>query len=140
VLFVLDVKAPTHGALTAAGIASFIVGALVLFPSPLHPAPVGVQVQPISVPLVVAVGLFNGAFFAFIVGKAVQAQRFPLASGTGTLVGKTGEARTDLNPAGTVYVASELWTAEAQDGNISSGSSVQVVGVDGVKLMVKRIE
>ena len=37
VLFVLDLKAPTHGALTAAGLASFIVGALVLFNSPGTP-------------------------------------------------------------------------------------------------------
>jgi len=136
VLFVLDVKAPTHGALTAAGIASFIAGALVMFNSPLRPGQI--RVQPISIPLVIGVGLVNGAFFAFIVGKALQAQRIPLAMGTGTLVGKIGEARTDLNPAGTIYVASELWTAEAQDGNISTGQRVQVIGVDGVKLLVKR--
>jgi membrane-bound serine protease (ClpP class) len=136
VLFVLDVKAPTHGALTAAGIASFIAGALVMFNSPLRPGQI--RVQPISIPLVIGVGLINGAFFAFIVGKALQAQRIPLAMGAGTLVGKIGEARTDLNPAGTVYVASELWTAEAQDGNISTGQRVQVIGVDGVKLLVKR--
>ena len=136
VLFVLDVKAPTHGALTAAGIASFIAGALVMFNSPLRPGQI--RVQPISIPLVVAVALSNGAFFAFIVGKALQAQRIPLAMGMSTLVGKIGEARTDLKPEGTVYVASELWTAEAQDGNISTGQRVQVIGVDGVKLLVKR--
>ena len=136
VLFVLDVKAPTHGALTAAGIGSFIVGALVMFNSPLQPGQI--RVQPISIPLVVGVGLLNGAFFAFIVGKAMQAQRFPLAMGINTLVGKTGEARTDLNPTGTVLAASELWTAEAQDENIPAGTCVQVVGVDGVKLLVKR--
>ena len=136
VLFVLDVKAPTHGALTAAGIASFIAGALVMFNSPLRPGQI--RVQPVSIPLVVAVALSNGAFFAFIVGKALQAQRIPLAMGMGTLVGKIGEARTDLKPEGTVYVASELWTAEAQDGNISTGQRVQVIGVDGVKLLVKR--
>jgi membrane-bound serine protease (ClpP class) len=136
VLFVLDVKAPTHGALTAAGIGSFIVGALVMFNSPLRPGQI--RVQPVSIPLVVAVALTNGAFFAFIVGKALQAQRVPLASGMSTLVGKIGEARTDLNPTGTVYAASELWTAEAQDGNIPAGSRIEVVGVDGVKLLVKR--
>ncbi|MCK7467019.1 MAG: hypothetical protein MZU91_01925 [Desulfosudis oleivorans] len=38
VLFILDIKAPTHGALTTAGVASFIVGALVLFNSPGTPA------------------------------------------------------------------------------------------------------
>src|SRR5574340_32885 len=37
VLFILDIKAPTHGALTAAGVGSFIVGALVLFNSPGTP-------------------------------------------------------------------------------------------------------
>jgi len=88
--------------------------------------------------LVVIVGLINGAFFAFIIAKALQAQRIPPAMGMSTLVGKIGEARTDLNPTGTVYAASELWTAEAQDENIPAGASVQVVGVDGVKLLVKR--
>ena len=33
VLFILDIKAPTHGALTAAGTGSFIAGALILFNS-----------------------------------------------------------------------------------------------------------
>jgi membrane-bound serine protease (ClpP class) len=136
VLFVLDVKAPTHGALTAAGVASFIAGALVMFNSPLQPGQI--RVQPISIPLVVAVALGNGAFFAFIVGKALQAQSIPLAMGMSTLVGRIGEARTDLNPEGTIYVASELWTAEAQEGNISTGQQVQVIGADGVKLRVKR--
>ena len=51
VLFILDIKAPTHGALTAAGVASFIVGALVLFNSPGTP-----QFQRVSVPLVIGVG------------------------------------------------------------------------------------
>jgi membrane-bound serine protease (ClpP class) len=136
VLFILEVKAPTHGALTAAGIASFVVGALVMFNSPLRPGQI--RVQPISIPLVVAVALANGAFFAFIVTKAIQAQRIPLAMGMSTLVGKIGEARTDLSPTGTVYAASEMWTAEAQDENIPAGSRVEVVSVDGVKLLVKR--
>jgi membrane-bound serine protease (ClpP class) len=84
------------------------------------------------------VALANGAFFAFIVTKAIQAQRIPLAMGMSTLVGKIGEARTDLSPTGTVYAASEMWTAEAQDENIPAGSRVEVVSVDGVKLLVKR--
>ncbi|MEP6896083.1 MAG: ATP-dependent Clp protease proteolytic subunit, partial [Chloroflexota bacterium] len=47
-LFILDIKAPTHGALTAAGVGSFIIGALVLFNTPATP-----QFQRVSVPLVV---------------------------------------------------------------------------------------
>ena len=48
VLFILDIKAPTHGALTAAGVGSLIVGALVLFNSPSVPT-----FQRVSVPLVI---------------------------------------------------------------------------------------
>jgi membrane-bound serine protease (ClpP class) len=45
ILFILDIKAPTHGALTAAGVGSFIVGALILFNSPNVPS-----FQRVSVP------------------------------------------------------------------------------------------
>src|SRR5512142_763714 len=55
VLFILDIKAPTHGALTTAGVASFIVGALVLFNSVGTP-----QFQRVSVPLVIGFGIFLG--------------------------------------------------------------------------------
>ena len=56
VLFVLDIKAPTHGALTAAGVASLIVGSLVLFNSPGTPSFLRV-----SVPLVIGVSLATRA-------------------------------------------------------------------------------
>ncbi len=58
VLFVLDIKAPTHGALTTAGVASFIVGALVLFISPGT-----AEFQRVSVPLVIGTGVFIGLLF-----------------------------------------------------------------------------
>jgi membrane-bound serine protease (ClpP class) len=136
VLFYLEAHTPTHGALTVTGIASLVVGALVMFNSPLRPGQI--RVQPISIPLVVGVALINGALLVFVFTKALQAQRVPPAMGTHLLIGKTGEARTDLNPTGTIYVASELWTAEVRGGNIPSGSRVEIVGADGIKLWVKR--
>jgi membrane-bound serine protease (ClpP class) len=136
VLFYLEAHSPTHGVLTVTGIVSFVVGALVMFNSPLQPGQI--RVQPISIPLVVAVAMINGAVFAFIFTRALQAQRVPPATGINVLIGKIGDARSDLNPSGTIYVASELWTAEAQGGDIPSGSQVEIVGVDGVKLLVKR--
>ncbi len=69
VLFILDIKAPTHGALTITGIASFIVGALVLFNSPGTP-----RFERVSIPLVIFVGVFIGLIFAVILGYALRAQ------------------------------------------------------------------
>lgn len=136
VLFVLDIKAPTHGALTAAGVASFIVGALVLFNSPGVP-----QFQRVSVPLVFAVGISIGLLFAGILTYALRAQHAPLQTGVESLVGRTGVARSNITRAGEVQVASELWSAEAASGSekIRKGDTVEVVEVKGLHLKVRKI-
>ena len=135
VLFLLDIKAPTHGAMTAAGVASFITGALVLFNSPGVPA-----FERVSVPLVVGVGVTIGLMFAGILTYALRAQGLPLQTGAGTIVGKLGTAKSDIKPSGHVQVESELWTAEAAEGSgsIRRGDKVQVVEVRGVHLRVRK--
>jgi membrane-bound serine protease (ClpP class) len=137
VLFVLDIKAPTHGALTAAGVASFILGALVLFNSPGVPS-----FQRVSVPLVVATGLAIAAVFFTIIRFALRAQRAPVRSGREGLTGQVGITRTVLNPDGTIQLGSELWTAELVERNdpLPIGSRVEVVAVDGVRLKVRRAD
>jgi len=135
VLFILDIKAPTHGALTVTGVASFILGALILFNSPGTP----VQ-QRVSVPLVVFVGVFLGAIFAVILGFALRALRRPVVTGTQSLRGQVGTARTDLDPSGQVQVGSELWSAETLPGStkILKGEPVEVVEAEGLRLKVRK--
>lgn len=134
VLFLLDIKAPTHGALTAAGVASFIVGALVLFNSPNIP-----PFQRVSVPLVVGTGLTIGLIFFVIVGFALRAARSPLLMAT-SVVGQVGTVKTALNPVGTVQLGSELWTAEVEDGGPAPrGTQVEVTGQERLKIKVRKV-
>lgn len=137
VLFILDIKAPTHGALTAAGVASLIVGALVLFNSPGVP-----DFQRVSVPLIVGMSAITGLIFLGILGFALRAQRLPAVMGQTSLVGKIGIVRDELNPSGTVQLSSELWTAELAAGEAPapSGARVRVERVDGVRLVVRQVE
>lgn len=134
VLFVLDIKAPTHGALTAAGIASFIVGALVLFNSPSTPS-----FQRVSVPLVIGVSLATAGFFMTILTFALRAQRRPVEVGAEALLGRVGQAKTAIDPFGTVQVAGELWSVEleADSDPVESGDPVEIVGVQGLRLKVR---
>ncbi len=134
VLFVLDIKAPTHGALTVAGVASFTAGALILFNSPGTPS-----FQRVSVPLVLGLGVFTAAGFFVMLTFVLRAQRRPVEVGREALVGRTGEARTALEPSGMVQVAGELWSAEVEPGApaIASGGRVEVVSVQGLRLMVR---
>jgi membrane-bound serine protease (ClpP class) len=135
VLFIVDIKAPTHGGLTAAGVGSFIVGALVLFNSPGTP-----DFQRVSLPLVIFVALVTGVTFAVIVGFALRAQKVRIRTGVESIAGATGFAVSDVSPTGQVQAAGELWTAEAvpDSGKIRKGDQVEVVKVDGLRLKVKK--
>ncbi len=137
VLFLLDIKAPTHGVLTATGVATFIAGALVLFNSPNVPS-----FQRVSVPLVVATGSGLGLIFFALVGYALRALRAPLKMGMDTLVSKTGVVNTPLNPTGTVQLGSELWSAVADtpDLPVPKGTHVQVIAIDRLSVRVKKVE
>lgn len=136
VLFLLDIKAPTHGALTATGVGSLIVGALVLFNSPGTP-----QFQRVSVPLVIGVSIASAALFFSILIFAVRAQKVPIRTGRESLVGKTGIARSDINPHGSVQLAGELWSAELAEGEppVSKGERVEVARTAGIRVYVKKV-
>jgi len=137
VLFFMDIKAPTHGALTAAGVAAFIVGALVLFNSPNVPT-----FQRVSVPLVVGTGIALGLFFFTIVGFALRAMKAPVRMGKWNLIGQVGVANTPLNPIGTVQLESELWTAIVEDGGqpVPKGGRVEVIAVDHLNIRVRKVD
>jgi membrane-bound serine protease (ClpP class) len=129
VLFVVDIKAPTHGVLTVGGIASLVAGALLLFNSPLYR---------VSLSAVIALAVVTGLFFAFAIAKVAQAQRRPAVTGREGLIGQLAQSRTILDPSGTVLIKGELWDATAQDGPIAAGENVEIVGVDGFHLQVRR--
>lgn len=135
VLFILELKTPTYGALTAAGATSFIIGALVLFNSPDTP-----QFQRVSVPLVIGMGIFLGLLSFGVIMFAIRALRAPLRIGAESMLGKTGTVTTFKHDAGQVQVGNELWSAEksAESESIRKGDFIEVVEVRGLSLVVKK--
>jgi membrane-bound serine protease (ClpP class) len=130
VLFVLDIKAPTHGVLTAGGIASFVFGAVLLFQASAFDVPWGA---------IIGMAALTGGFFAFIVAQAIRAQSWQVTTGGEALIGAKAVARTDLAPEGTVFLMGEYWNAMAEDRElIKAGSTVEVVGREGFSLRVRQ--
>ena len=129
VLFVLDIKAPTHGALTAGGIVSFVLGAFLLF-----------NTSELEVPWVTIIGLavVTGAFFAFAIGKALAIQRRQPTTGMEGMIGRSAVVRQALEPAGKVLVEGELWNAESEAGQVAAGERVTITGHDGYRLRVRK--
>lgn len=135
ILFILDIKAPTHGALTAAGAGSMIVGALVLFNSAATPS-----MFHVSLPLVIGTAAVTSTIFFLIIGFALRAQKVPIRTGQEALVGKSGVVKIALSPAGEVLLNAEHWSASSKDGQvIEAGTRVRVVEVDGLRLIVERV-
>ncbi len=127
VLFVLDIKSPTHGILSVVGVGSFIVGAYLLFNVP------GVLVPWATI---IVVALLTAAFFVFAIAKAIAVQRRKPVTGMEGLLGQIGQARQALEPSGLVLVEGELWRAESEAGPVPAGERVLITGREGFKLRV----
>ncbi|MFN2278243.1 MAG: NfeD family protein, partial [Candidatus Promineifilaceae bacterium] len=141
VLFLMEVKAATHGALAATGTLLLIGGLLVLFNTPTVP-----DFLSISIPAAIVLGGGTSLFFLFIAGKALRAQRIQSTTGAEGLLGQIGPVRSSFSStsfkapySGTIFVAGELWRAQS-DEKMQRGEEVVVTGMDGFTLRVKRLD
>ncbi len=130
-LFIAEAFVPSHGALGAGGIVSFVIGSLILFSN----GPPGMGV---SISLVIATAAILTALLALLVTAVVRGQKRSVATGSEALIGSTAVARTDLNPTGTVFVAGEIWNATSESGAIKAGEEVVITGIEGLRLKVRK--
>ncbi len=131
ILFVLEIKVQSFGMLTVGGLVSMVLGSLLLFRS----ADPALQV---SRGLIAAVTLISLILVVFLGRLAFGAFRRRVVTGEEGLVGKRGEARTDIAPRGKVMVHGELWNV-ISDAPITAGQMVEVIAVDGLMLRVRAV-
>ncbi len=132
-LFIVDVKASTHGALTAGGLVAMTIGSIMLFNDPDPGMHASLQV-------IIPVVLVTGAFFVVGVALSIRALRKRPSSGGSALVGQEGDARTPVNEdGGRVFVAGAHWSAYSAD-EIAEGKKIRVVEVKGMTLKVEELK
>lgn len=133
VLFALEIKTGSHGALAAAGIACLVLGAFLLFRG-AGEMPGFAAARGFLLAFAAAAG-FVMAALAMLVGRV--ARRRP-ATGSDGLVSERGTALTDLDPAGRVFVHGEYWNAHARRP-VRKGARVVVTGVRDLELEVDEV-
>jgi membrane-bound serine protease (ClpP class) len=131
VLFILEVKITSHGALTIGGIAAMFVGSIMLIDSPL-------PFMRVSLAVIIPSVLFTALFFLFAVGMGIRAQRRKVTTGNEGLLGERGVARTDVHEGGSVFVHGEHWNARSE-APIAAGTRVVVEHVDGMTVTVRPV-
>jgi membrane-bound serine protease (ClpP class) len=146
-LFAADLTVTSHGLLTLAGLACFVLGAGVLYtqPTPVEPG-IGV-----AWPVIGGMVVVTGAFMLVMVAAAWRVRqwvRLPVGMGGSVADGTSpvpvdmpASVRSPLVPLGTVYAGGEEWSARSADGvAMDRGARVRVIGQDGLVLLVERAD
>ncbi|MEN8192874.1 MAG: nodulation protein NfeD [Bacteroidota bacterium] len=134
VLFILEVKIVSYGMLTIGGIVSLLMGSLML----IDPDSI-LEAMEISMELIIIVVVLTTLFFAFAITFGIKAQKRKPTTGIEGLIGERGVAITKLSPLGEIKVHGEFWSAESVEGIISKGENVEVIGIDKLKVKVKKV-
>ena len=128
-LMVAEAFVPSFGTLGIGGVASFVIGAVILIDTdiPGYGVPLG-----LIVPLSIASAL---AVFV-IVSLALKARRRPVVTGREELIGSAGEVLEDFTGEGWARVHSETWRI-ASAVPLKRGQKVRVVRAQGLVLEVE---
>lgn len=126
--FAIDLQAGSPRAWTLIGTVSLVAGSVTLYDDGLRPG------------LFTLVGVVAGVVLFMVAGMpAMVRARFSTPTiGRESMVGELGEARTEVNPEGTVEVRGAPWRARTNRATpVAVGQRVRVTGIDGLLLEVE---
>jgi membrane-bound serine protease (ClpP class) len=121
---------PSFGVLGIGGMISLTLGSLLLFDTPMSDFGVDRTI------VFTAVGTL-GSFVLAVSYLVFRSQKEKVTLGIEGLIDEVGVVREKLSPTGRIFVHGEIWKAQA-DSEIDVGEKVEVVGVEGMVLKVRR--
>jgi membrane-bound serine protease (ClpP class) len=134
ILFLLEIKIVSHGMLAIGGVISMFLGSMMLIRNDSF-----MQFAAISKSVIITAVLITAAFFLFVIGAGLRAQRSRPVTGTEGMIEETGEVLMTLDPVGTILVRGEIWQAESIAGTINKGDKVKVVSMKDLRLKVTHL-
>jgi membrane-bound serine protease (ClpP class) len=130
-LMVAEAHIGTFGALGVGGIAAFIIGALMMFPSQ-------VPGYALSGGVIAGAAIGSAALLLLVLAALLRARRRPVVTGGEALIGAEGEALSWEGEGGRVRVKGEIWAARSAQP-LAAGSRVKVLSRDGLVLRVEAV-
>ena len=133
-LLLLEIKIVSHGMLAIGGIAALLMGSLML----IKPDS-GLDVVRISRVLIISTVVIMSAFFLFVIGMGLKAQRSKQFTGIKSMIGEAAEAIELINPSGRVLFHGEIWNAISLSGTINAGERVHVKEIKNLTLYIEHL-
>ncbi len=131
-LFIIEIFTPTFGLFTSGGVASLVIGSLILFRGG------GSPLFQIDLWLIVTVVVVVVAMFVLVLNRVIRAHHRQARTGREDLLGKTAVVKVALDLEGTIFFRGERWAAISEGGRVEPGEAVVIIKVDGLTLHVKK--
>jgi membrane-bound serine protease (ClpP class) len=131
-LLAAELLLPTGGILALLGIAGLVVGGILALNSDSSSADWAGGA-------LIAFAVLSAISFFYITRKVIHTTAdLPPLAGTEEMVGAEAEARSTIDPTGSVFMRGTLWSARLGEGMapIGFGDRVKVEAVDGLTLVV----
>jgi membrane-bound serine protease (ClpP class) len=128
-LIVAEFFMPAFGSLGVGGLASFVIGSIILFDN--HES--GMRV---ALPVIVGIAVAGGLVIVTIGWLAARARRRPLSTGVETMIGASVEAINDCQDRCVVRYGGELWNARTASP-LRAGQQARIVKVVELTLWVE---
>ena len=141
-LLMLIIEAKTDvgfvGLVGIIGIVCFVLGGIFFLPPSQWLIPS--QLMWLFQGIAAVSALIFSALFGYAIYKAAETRRLTSDFDPTKIAGSQGIAETNLDPEGRVRALGESWMAEAEKGVIKAGESIEVVRLNGIRLIVKKSE
>ena len=128
-LMVAEVHIGSLGLIGVAGLAAFVIGAILMFPGRTP----GLA---LSLPVLAAASAASAAFFIFALAVLLRSRRRAVVTGAEALLGAEGETLFWQGAEGRVRVQGEVWRARAK-GPLEPGMRVKVIAREGLVVVVE---
>jgi membrane-bound serine protease (ClpP class) len=128
-LLVTEAFVGAFGVLAVGGLASFIIGSLMMFQ---ENAP-GFE---LSLSVVLGAAIASTAFCLLVIAMLLRSRRRPVVTGGEALIGAEGTTVEWEGMSGRVRVAGEIWLAKSLQ-TVQAGDPIKVIKRDGLLLIVE---
>ena len=92
----------------------------------------------IPLPVTIAIATVGGIFVLVIHIAMIPSFHRKQVTGREGIIGMQGRVTKSLTPFGTILINSERWKAKSIDENVGVDENVEIVGIEGLTLEVKR--
>jgi membrane-bound serine protease (ClpP class) len=130
-MIIAEFHVPAFGSLGLGGLIAFVIGSIILFDADTPGMSIGL-------PLIGGIATVGALVVLVIAYLGARAQRRPVVTGEGVMLGQTAEVVENFSERGQVRYAGELWNARSPTP-LHIGQQVRIVKVEGLRLWVEPV-